>query len=158
MCVYKIISYVTDVTRTLLIAIILVRNQPCSQRYPESRCVLARPLNSLITTHSRLPYFLPSSISLFLSLSLIHSLFLSLTRYPRGLSRAYFSPCTLSIPRPHTLSRGVLHTMGFMLAPIQSRVTIPLFCPASPFRGRSTSFSLALPFSIVLFVGAPHPF
>lgn len=32
--------------------------------------------------------------------------------------------------------------MGFMLAPIQSRVTIPLFCPASPFEGRS-SFSLA---------------
>lgn len=31
--------------RTSLIAIILVRNQPwCFQRYPESRCVLARPL------------------------------------------------------------------------------------------------------------------
>lgn len=69
MCVCKIKSYATDVTRTLLIAIILVRNQPwCSQRYPESRCVLARPLNSLITTHSRLPYSLPSSISLSLSL------------------------------------------------------------------------------------------
>lgn len=35
--------------------------------------------------------------------------------------------------------------MGFMLAPIQSRVTIPLFCPASPFGGRSSSFSLSLP-------------
>lgn len=56
-------------------------------------------------------------------------------------------PRTLSIPRPHAFSRGVLHTMGFMLAPIQSRVTIPLFRPASPFEGRSSSFSLALSFS-----------
>lgn len=42
--------------------------------------------------------------------------------------------------------------MGFMLAPIQSRVTIPLFRPASPFEDRSTSFSLAPPFSSVLHI------
>lgn len=37
--------------------------------------------------------------------------------------------------------------MGFMLAPIQSRVTIPLFCPASPF-GRTVPLpSLSLPHS-----------
>lgn len=94
-------------------------------------------------------------LSLSLSFVLLFSLFPADMLLTRAIS-SVLSPYPFC-PPPSRAPRGVLHTMGFMLAPIQSRVTIPLFCPASPFGGRSSSFFLALSFSTVLFRSAPHP-
>lgn len=150
---YKIRSCATDVTRT-------IANRDNSGTKPTvtfskvPRITLrSRPPSKLIDYNTlAASLFSPFSFSLSLSFS-------ADTLLTRAISSVLSPPPpfrTLSVLRPHALSRGVLHTMGFMLAPIQSRVTIS-FCLASPFGSRFSPFSLALSFSTVLFVGAPHP-
>lgn len=116
----------------------------CSQRWP-NHGALSLALNSLITTHSRIPCSLLSPLPLSLSP----------TRYSRGLSRVC-SPCPLSIPHHHSHREFYIPWVSCWLP---SRVGLRFRSSCFSLRAvplPSLSLSLRIPFNSP-FSPRPHP-